>query len=281
MIQTDPGEQRPGIHRDAPSDEALGRKVIIGVAVVATVAAAAWWWSSREKPAGDVEEPAVAPVVTDEAPAAIRHPVDAPPAEALVEPLPPLGDSDLRAAEEIVALVGIPTFGELFLGQEIARRFVATVDNLSRRELPVAQRPLRGAPGVFLAAGDESAPVIDAANYARYEPYVRLATLLDARAAVAAYQRFYPLLQQAYEELGYPGRYFNDRLIEAIDDLLAAPEIEGPISLQRPNVLYEFADPALEARSAGQKILVRMGPSNARRVKAKLIEIRALLARRP
>jgi hypothetical protein len=34
----------------------------------------------------------------------------------------------------------------------------------------------------------------------------------------------------------------------------------------------------LEARSAGQKILIRMGAENARRVKAKLLEIRQALA---
>ncbi len=281
MIQTDPDEHRPGIHRETPSDETLGRKVLAGVTVAVALAAAAWWWFSREAPVTTVEEPAVAPAVVAGEPVAVRHPVDTPPAEALAEPLPPLDESDPRAAEEISTLVGAPVFGELFLGESLARRFVATVDNLPRRELPVTQRALRGAAGVFLAAGEEGAPVIDAANYARYEPFVRLATLLDARAAVAAYQRFYPLLQEAYEELGYPGRYFNDRLVEAIDDMLAAPELEGPVPLQRPNVLYEFADPALEARSAGQKILVRMGPSNARRVKAKLIEIRALLARQP
>lgn len=278
MIQADPNEPRPGIHRDKPSDETLGRRVLVGLVLAVAASAAAWWWWPRETPA-PVEEPAVAPAVTSEPPAEVRHPVDAPPAEALAEPLPALDDSTQLASEEIVALVGVPAFGELFLAQEIVRRFVATVDNLPRRDLPVGQRPLRGPQGTFITAGTEEAPVLDEANYARYEPYVRLATLLDAKAAVAAYQRLYPLAQQAYEELGYPGRYFNDRLIEAIDDLLATPELEGPVSLSRPNVLYQFADPSLEARSAGQKILIRMGPANARQVKAKLAEIRALLAK--
>jgi len=39
-------------------------------------------------------------------------------------------------------------------------------------------------------------------------------------------------------------------------------------------VLYEFADPALENLSAGQKIVVRMGPENGKRVKDKLRAIR-------
>lgn len=279
MIKADPGERRPGMHPEAPSDELLGRRVLIGVVVAVAAAAAAWWWWPREAPPAEAVDALelAPPVVVDEP--AIRHPVEAPPAEALAEPLPALDDSTRVASEEAVALVGAPAFGELFLAQGILRNFVATVDNLPRRTLPVAQRPLRGATGLFLAAGTEDAPVIDEANFVRYGPYVRMTALLDARAAVAAYQRLYPLLQQAYEELGYPGRYFNDRLVEAIDDLLAAPEPEGPVALKRPNVLYEFADPALEARSAGQKILIRMGPANARQVKAKLAEIRALLVR--
>ena len=56
--------------------------------------------------------------------------------------------------------------------------------------------------------------------------------------------------------------------------MAAAPEIDAPIRLMRPKVLYEFADPDLETRSAGQKILIRMGARNAARVKAKLREIR-------
>ena len=102
--------------------------------------------------------------------------------------------------------------------------------------------------------------------------------------------RMYPLLQRAYEELGYPRRYFNDRLVEVIDVLLATPqvnepvrlrlvEVKGPIASERPWVRYEYADPALESLTAGQKILLRMGPENARRLKAKLAELRGQLAR--
>ncbi len=278
MIQTDPNARRPGMPRATPGDETVGRRVVAGAVLLAGVAAGAWWAFFRAAPPAPVEEPAVAPAVTAESPPAVRHPVEASPAEALVEPLPALDASDARAAREATALVGKPAFDELFAGEGLLRRVVATVDNLPRRNLPATQRPLRGATGAFLASGTEDAPVLDEANYARYQPYARLAALVDARAAVAAYQRLYPLAQQAYEELGYPGRYFNDRLVEVIDDLLAAPELDGPVPLKRPNVLYEFADPDLEARPAGQKILIRMGPANARQVKSKLREIRALLA---
>ncbi len=109
-------------------------------------------------------------------------------------------------------------------------------------------------------------------------PWVELVDSLDADATVALYKRLYPQFQAAYENLGNPDSYFNDRVIEVIDHLLTAPEAPATITLARPNVLYEFADPALEAESAGRKLLLRMGPGNAARVKAKLREIRDRIA---
>jgi len=98
---------------------------------------------------------------------------------------------------------------------------------------------------------------------------------VDAKKLVSVYAHLYPLFQQAYVELGYPDGYFNDRLVQVIDNLLAAPTPAAPIRLDQPNVLYVYADPELESLSAGQKILVRMGPANAAVVKDKLRQIRS------
>jgi hypothetical protein len=46
----------------------------------------------------------------------------------------------------------------------------------------------------------------------------------------------------------------------------------------QPKVVWEYADPRLEALPAGQKVLLRMGPENADRVKARLAAIRRLVA---
>ena len=107
--------------------------------------------------------------------------------------------------------------------------------------------------------------------------------------AVALYARLYPLFQQAFEELGYPRRYFNDRLVAVLDHLLLAPEPQGPLRVKltpvntdvpnlRPWVRYELVDPALESLSSGQKILVRMGPANEARAKALIRELRKRVA---
>ena len=69
--------------------------------------------------------------------------------------------------------------------------------------------------------------------------------------------------------------------MEAIDDMLAAPELREPVFLVRPHVLYEFENPEHEARSSGQKLLLRMGSENAAVVKAKLQELREAITREP
>jgi hypothetical protein len=46
-------------------------------------------------------------------------------------------------------------------------------------------------------------------------------------------------------------------------------------------VLYEFADPELEALSSGQKLLLRMGSQHAATIKRVLQGLRALIAQPP
>jgi hypothetical protein len=131
-----------------------------------------------------------------------------------------------------------------------------------------------------MVKGDDQHAVLDPANYQRYTPYVTALQMVDAKQLAQIYFHFYPLFQQAYQNLGYPNGYFNDRLVETIDNLLETPDVSGDIALQRPNVMYQFADPMLENLSAGQKTLVRMGPQNEAIIKAKLKELRAAVADR-
>jgi hypothetical protein len=168
---------------------------------------------------------------------------------------------------------------QMLVPQDIVRRIVVTIDNLPRQKVAVEKRPLKPVPGqtVTQTAGDEI--TLSEANYARFAPYVTLLQGMDTRALADLYVRFYPLFQQSYEDLGYPGQYFNDRLVEAIDDLLATPEIAKPVALVQPRVFYEFADARLEALPAGQKMLLRMGPQNAAVLKAKLRELRTVVTR--
>jgi len=218
-------------------------------------------------------EPPASPAPAAQPEPAIQHPLETP---ATPEALPPLAQSDGAVRDALAKLLGSEALVALLQPERIVSRIVVTIDNLPRRSVPARMLPLKPVPGTFETTRGAA---IDGRNAARYAPYVALVQGLDARATVALYVRFYPLFQKAYAELGDPRGYFNDRVIAAIDDLLEAPDAKEPPALVRPGVLYQFADPALESRSAGQKLLLRMGGANAAKVKAKLREFRAELAK--
>jgi hypothetical protein len=213
----------------------------------------------------------------------VRHPIEAAaPPEAAAEPL--------TVEKALTDLFGRKAVLSLFQLDDFPRRFVATVDNLGRTHAPARLWPVNPVEGRFtVEQGESGQTAVSADNGQRYTPYVLLIETVDLRAAAAAYRALYPQLQQAYEELGYPRGYSNDRLVEVIDHLLTTPvpegplavrlpEIRGPVQPERPWVLYEYADPDLEALSSGQKILLRMGPVNQRRMMGKLEEFRRLVA---
>jgi hypothetical protein len=201
--------------------------------------------------------------------------------EEIVTPLPPLDDSDVPFKEALGAFVTERSLEALFRTDGFIRRLVVTIDNLPHTHLPRSKhRVTRATSGRFAVDAEGESLYLSADNFARYTPVVELIAALDVDRLISVYLRYYPLFQEAYEYLGYPSAYFNDRLIDVIDHLLAAPVVDGPVRLVRPHVLYRYADPDLETLSAGRKVLVRAGAANANRVKAKLREVRQALTGR-
>jgi len=260
-------------------DAAVGRKALwVLVAVVAVAGGYYAWRQATVVPAPPPEVVSPPPDAGTEPAPAIANPV-ALPGDAT--PLPGLEESDATIAGELAGLFGRERFDQLFVPEDLVRRITVTVDNLPREKAAARLRPLQPMESAFVAAGEEGAWTLGPDNYARYQPLVAIVDQLDATDVAALYARLYPLFQQAYVELGNLDGYFNDRVVEVIDHLLATPEVHGPIPLSRPNVMFQFADPALESRSAGQKLLLRMGPDNAARIKDKLRELRSRIASQP
>jgi len=202
------------------------------------------------------------------------------------EPLPSLEESDNKIKEILSEIFGDNLVNQIFTPAGITHRFVVTIDTLPNKKLSNKFRLFSPTPGKFLIQKDSSGNItIDPDNFTRYSTFMQLLNRFDTEQFVKWYTRFYPLIQEAYDALGYnssyKNRYFNDRFVFVIDHLLETPEVIGPVQLVQPKVFYEYADPALERLSAGQKILLRIGPANAEIVKAKLISIRKELATPP
>jgi hypothetical protein len=253
--------------------------IVVAAVVVAAGSGIAYYLHSRGAPAHAPAAAQTAPPQAAEP--AIEHPV--PPAGATVSkaPLPALSDSDPAMKDALAGLAGTDAVMQYLVPDNIIRHIVVTLDNLPRQKVPVEKRPTVTVAGTFMADGDELHATLDPQNFARYEPMVAVVRKLDMQQLAQVYVRFYPLFQHVYQDLGYPNGYFNDRVVQVIDSLLATPEPTGPIELTRPNVMYVFADPTLEARPAGQKLLLRMGPENAAAIKAKLKELRTIVTAAP
>jgi len=226
-------------------------------------------------PGASAPQPAAEP---EAAPRSAPGPAAQPAAEPTAA-LPPLDDSDALLRAELTRLLAGQRIGDQLNLDAIVRRFVVTLDNLPGAKLPRKQLSTRPVSGRFVVSGEGNTLYLSPGNFSRYTAFVQLVESIDTEQVVSFYVGIYPLFQQAYAELGYPSAYFNDRLIDVIDHLLEAPDMDKPVRLVRPKVLYQFADPQLEALSAGQKVLIRVGPDNAARLKAKLRELRTALSR--
>jgi hypothetical protein len=268
---------------------------IVVVLVVLALGAGAVWWRWSKQQAAPAETPPVAAAPQPDAPApaapppaastAPQHPVDA----AADADLPKLDDADAKVRAALAELLGGKAVASFLQVDGFVRRFVATVDNLPRDQAAARIWPVQRTPKRFEVSGSGEARTISLDNGARYAPFVLFVESVNTQRAAALYVKLYPLFQQAYEEQGYPGRYFNDRLVAVIDHLLQAPEPAGPLAVKlveykgdepsgRPSTHYEFVDPRLENLSAGQKALIRTGLVNERRLKAKLRELRGQIA---
>ena len=256
-------------------------RIAVIVVVLAIAAFAAYYfWPFSQPPVLPAQPPAATPAPPPAPPQAEGPQNPLPPAaEAEPQPLPTVKESDPAMSEAIGGLIGKDAFARYFVPEQIVHRIVATVDNLPRKSYAQRLNPVKPPPGLFQASGKDDTLAIAPSNAERYAPYVAVLDSIDTGKLVAVYTHFYPLFQKAYVDLGYPTGYFNDRLVEVIDNLLAAPDVKGPVRLVVPHVLYEYADPDLQSRSAGQKLLIRMGPENAAKVKAKLREIRSKVAK--
>jgi len=244
------------------------------------LAGGAWYfWTMPVEPPPAAIPPQ--PVQTEVEPASPRYPLpkslhraDA----ADLVPLPALDDSDKYFELALVDLFGI-NIGPLLVDEVLIEKSVTSIDNLMRSHVAERMRPLGSISGPFLADTRDSAGeyTLSPDNYLRYDFLVEMLVNADVDRLVETYRRFYPLLQRAYENLGYPDGYLNDRVVEVIDHLLEVPPLQNPVLLVRPHVLYEFADPTLEALSSGQKLLIRMGDKNATQVREMLAELRVYL----
>ena len=266
---------------DDEQPEEPGKKVwrlAAGILAVLAVIAVLSYILFVKKPAPPAPaEPAPAaavPVQGADAPAG-------PGTEPLAFPAVPLAGSDAAVREFAAALSADPEFAKWLLSKDLLRTFVVAVDNVANGLSPKPHIAFFSPAGDFRVSRAKSGTVVDPASYGRYDAVTRVALSLDPAAAARLYRAVEPLVQEAYNELGYPGVDFDDTLVRAMSELLETPVVEGPIGLEQKVLSWAMTDPALEGLSPAQKQLLRMGPRGVAAVHDKILALAAALGIAP
>lgn len=231
------------------------------------------------------------PIVRDEPPAAVpttpiaQTPV-APVLPVVREPvvpeeiidLPVLNESDAFLTERVQGLETGTRLLSLITPDDVIRKFVVFVDNVADSNLPQLEYPVRRpSQGMAVRELDENLFEMQSVSYQRYTPIVDGLAALSPERALAIYEVMKPLFQEAYREIGYPDRDFDDTLVRAIDTVLNARTAEGPFQLIKPKVMYIYADSEIESLNPVEKQLLRLGPQNAEKLKLTLRQYREQL----
>jgi len=196
------------------------------------------------------------------------------PEEEKVEPLQvDLDESDELVRKLVGELSSHPELGVWLMTYDMIRKFVASVDNLANGHSPKPQIDFFKPEGNFLVTEEEGDTFIDPESYKRYDMASEVFLSLDTKGCVTLYKKLKPAIQEAYRDLGYPERDFDNTLIKAIRELLRVPIVEEPIQVKKDVITYRMVDSELEGMSQAQKQLLRMGPDNVQKIQAKLRDI--------
>lgn len=244
--------------------------LLIGLVILAVLAGSAYVYVKIFRSVPNLPEHELPRVSTQ--PKGGMAPVETPPPPEL----PGLEESDDFVRALVTQLSAHPELASWLVNENLARRFVTSVDNVARGESPRAQLPFIKIKGNFKAEKKNGKRVVASRSFRRYDFLTSIVTSIDTAGSVSLFRDLAPLFEEAYGELGHPDS-FEDTLLAALERLIAVEVPEGPIEVSRRLQAYGYADPKFEALGPVEKHLLRMGPDNAREIQAKLLTLKTAL----
>ena len=269
--------------------------IIVGILLIVILAIVFWPSEDEPEPAVTPETEVTEPEITEPQEPEVFEPTQPAPTVELeekdeVEPLPesvesdpePLDTSDPAVKASLIesSSADEATVNRMLVNEGLIQRFVVSVTNLANDEMAPNHQLLTPPEQNFRVYSQASKQWIDAASYKRYTPYVDMLESFDNDALLNIYGIYKGDIQAKFSEIGNPDEDFNQVLLEAIDQLLDTPEVPVPVEVYSDSVAYKYADERLENLNEPQKQLLRTGPDNMRRIKAKLRELKVLVEER-
>ena len=185
--------------------------------------------------------------------------------------LPDLLSSDRAFRRSLIKLS--PALVEWLGGDQLIRRYIVIANDFSQGLRVLKHVSFLRFEEAFAVEQGENGLQIAPKSYRRYDKLAQAIEVVDAKAAVAVYQKFRPLMLQVFAEFSYPKDITLESVVKkAASEILAAPVLEGQHAVVRPSLFYKFADPKLEALNPVQKQMLRMGAQNMRTIQNKCRE---------
>jgi DUF3014 family protein len=259
-----------------PSDPHIGlgagsarRWWVFAILAAIIVLVATYWYLATGRPARQAQAPAAASASVERS----DVPLGGQP-EAI--DVPPLDQSDPVVRTLVEQLSKQPTVLAWLATDGLIRNFTVVVDNIASGQSPAANLRSVRPTARFAVTGSGTALKIDPRSYDRYNVLADAVAGIDAQAASRVYATLKPRIEEANKELGSVP--IDRKLEKAIVTLVHTKVPAGDVRVVPHGAEgYEFADGSLAALSDSQKLLVRMGPRNARLIQDKLREVGAAL----
>ncbi|MBQ4837089.1 MULTISPECIES: DUF3014 domain-containing protein [Pseudoalteromonas] len=221
--------------------------------------------------------PSVEPEPVDEEPTVSQVTEPEPRPQEPVEPvLPSLDDSDNSVRDTVANYLSKQAM-ELLVTEDMVRRSVVFIDNLAQGKVAKKHYPVSKPADNFMVIEDDLI-ITDPNSFERYTPYVNMLNSMSTAQLVRLYEQYKPLINEAYEEIGYNGGEFDYTLQEALGELLETPIPESNLPLIQESVTYKYAYAEWEQLSDAQKLFLRMGPENMKKAKKRLQAFQRALA---
>lgn len=249
--------------------------IVIGIVLLVLVAGSGWvFWQQLNAQPEEIQALSL-PLPPDanataENPAGDQNLTDTVALDEIA--LPELSSSDESFREAIMAIS--PELAPWLKADHLIKKYVVIANDFSQGLWQEKHMRFLKQPKAFAVEDTGSGPVMSKKSYQRYDKLAAAIAAIDANAALMAYQKFKPLLQQVFAEFGYPAEHpLDDIFLKTAAQIIAAPVIEQPIALEKPSVFYKYADKKLEALSPVSKQMLRMGPKNTRIIQNKVRQL--------
>ena len=191
--------------------------------------------------------------------------------------LPPLNKSDTYIRNALKNASPFREFQNWLKETDMIRRFVAVADNMVNGENPAPNLNFLKPEKDFQVIAQKHNLIMDPNNYIRHDRTILIFESLDIKTLVDLFYRIEPLLDETYQKMGYPGQSFRPVLIRAVEIIMDIPVVEDPILLQKKVITYSFLNQEFEKLTPGQKLILRSGPNNIRKIQKKCREFNRLI----